>query len=130
MTLRIPDTADARAQIRSGAHTGPTSGLAAGLAQANLVALPAQYALDFQRFFLRNPKPCPLLEVTDTGSPRPAMLAPDADLRTDLPRYRVFRDGQLVDEPTDITRYWLQRTRCGGVDATAAPTLRHKWRSR
>jgi uncharacterized protein YcsI (UPF0317 family) len=55
---------------------------------------------------VRNPKPCPLLEVTDTGSPRPAALAPDADLRTDLPRYRVFRDGQVVDEPTDVSRYW------------------------
>ena len=96
----------ARARIRSGEHTAPTSGLAAGFAQANLVILPADDALDFMRFCVRNPKPCPLLEVTDTGSPHPTTLAHDADLRTDLPRYRVFKDGSLVDEPTDVTRYW------------------------
>ena len=73
MNLRVADTAvDARHRIRSGEHAGPTSGLASGFAQANLVVLPAEYALDFLRFCVRNPKPCPLLEVTDTGSPRPA----------------------------------------------------------
>jgi uncharacterized protein YcsI (UPF0317 family) len=107
MTLRVPETAvDARDRIRRGEHVGPTSGLAPGFAQANLVVLPADYALDFLRFCVRNPKPCPLLEVTDTGSPKPMTMAPDADLRTDVPRYRVFRDGELVDEPTDVTRYW------------------------
>jgi uncharacterized protein YcsI (UPF0317 family) len=107
MALGIAESAaDARARIRSGEHTGPTSGLALGFAQANLVVLPVDDALDFLRFCVRNPKPCPLLEVTDTGSPRPSTLAPDADLRTDLPRYRVFRDGELVDEPTDVTQYW------------------------
>src|SRR3954447_19708858 len=111
----VPDTGDvpashvavaARACIRAGGHSGSTSGLAPGFAQANLVVLPADDALDFLRFCVRNPKPCPVLEVTDTGSPRPNSLAPDADLRTDLPRYRVFRHGQLVDEPTDVLRYW------------------------
>jgi uncharacterized protein YcsI (UPF0317 family) len=92
--------------IRIGEHTGPTSGLAAGFAQANLVILPADSAFDFLRFCIRNPKPCPVLEVTDIGSPYPTALSPDADLRTDLPRYRVFRDGVLIDEPTDVTRYW------------------------
>jgi uncharacterized protein YcsI (UPF0317 family) len=96
----------ARSRIRAGEHLAPTSGLAAGFAQANLVVLPADYALDFLRFCVRNPQPCPLLEVTDTGSPRPGALAPAADLRTDVPRYRVFRDGELADEPTDVTRYW------------------------
>ena len=100
------DLVDARARIRIGEHTGPTSGLAPGFAQANLVMLPAQNALDFLRFCVRNPKPCPLLEVTDTGSPNPTVLSRDADLRTDVPRYRVFKDGSLVDEPTDVTRYW------------------------
>lgn len=71
---------------------------------ANLVVLPVDDALDFLRHCVRNPKPCPLLEVTDTGSPRPSTLARDADLRTDLPRYRVFRDGELADEPTDVMR--------------------------
>ena len=73
----------------------------AGFAQANLVILPADDALDFMRFCVRNPKPCPLLEVTDTGSPHPTTLAHDADLRTDLPRYRVFEDGSLsTSRPT------------------------------
>ena len=100
------DLADARARIRTGEYTGPTSGLAPGFAQANLVILPAGDALDFLRFCVRNPKPCPVLEVTATGSPNPTMLSRDADLRTDLPRYRVFRNGTPVDEPTDVTRYW------------------------
>jgi uncharacterized protein YcsI (UPF0317 family) len=107
MTLRAAQTPAAeRLRIRAGEHTGPTSGLAPGFAQANLAILPADDSLDFLRFCVRNPKPCPLLEVTDTGSPHPTALAPDADLRTDLPRYRVFRDGQLISEPTDITDYW------------------------
>jgi uncharacterized protein YcsI (UPF0317 family) len=98
--------ADARARIRTGQHTGPTSGLAPGFAQANLVVLPATDALDFLRFCVRNPKPCPVLEVTDTGSPHPRMLSSDSDLRTDLPRYRVFENGSLIDEPTDVTDWW------------------------
>jgi uncharacterized protein YcsI (UPF0317 family) len=102
----VESAAAVRARVRTGEHLGPTSGLAPGYAQANLVVLPAEYALDFLRFCVRNPKPCPLLEVTDTGSPHPTTLAPNADIRTDLPRYRVFRDGELVDEPTDVRRYW------------------------
>jgi uncharacterized protein YcsI (UPF0317 family) len=98
--------ADARARIRDNVHTGPTSGLAAGFAQANLVILPAEHAVDFARFCVRNPKPCPLLDITDAGSPHPVSVAPDADLRTDLPRYLVYRNGSLVDEPTEIGPYW------------------------
>jgi uncharacterized protein YcsI (UPF0317 family) len=100
------DLDDARARIRAGEHTGPTSGLAPGFAQANLVILPAPDALDFLRFCVRNPKPCPVLEVTDTGSPQPSTLSRGSDLRTDLPRYRVFEKGSLVAEPTNITEYW------------------------
>jgi uncharacterized protein YcsI (UPF0317 family) len=100
------ELSDALARIRSGEHKGPTSGLASGFAQANLVVLPADYALDFMRFCVRNPKPCPILEVTDTGSPNPRALSRDADLRTDVPRYRVYEDGSLVDEPTDVEQYW------------------------
>ncbi|MGE2728678.1 putative hydro-lyase [Mycolicibacterium vaccae] len=98
--------AAARHDIRRGAHTGPTSGSAPGYAQANLVVLPEADALDFARFCARNPRPCPVLEITDTGSPYPVTLAAGADLRTDLPRYRVMRDGRCVDEPTDISAYW------------------------
>ncbi len=102
----VDRAATARAAIRAGRHTGPTSGLATGFAQANLVVLPHDHALDFLRFCVRNPQPCPLLEVTDTGSPHPASVASDADLRTDLPRYRVLRDGVCTDEPADISPYW------------------------
>ena len=78
-----------RERIRAGAHDRPTAGLASGYVQANLVVLPARYADDFLLFCTRNPRPCPLLEVTDTGSPEPRATAPGADLRTDLPRYRA-----------------------------------------
>jgi uncharacterized protein YcsI (UPF0317 family) len=102
----VTDLADALSRIRTGEHTGPTSGLAPGFAQANLVVLPEADALDFLRFCVRNPKPCPVLEVTDTGSPHPSTLSRGSDLRTDLPRYRVLEKGVPVDEPTDVRRYW------------------------
>jgi uncharacterized protein YcsI (UPF0317 family) len=105
-TAAIDAAAAARAMIRRGEHVGPTSGLAPGFAQANLVVLPSDYALDFLRFCVRNPKPCPVLEVTDTGSPHPVTVARGADLRTDVPRYQVFRDGRFVDEVTDVRPYW------------------------
>ena len=102
--LRTPH--DVRAAIRAGGFTGTTAGLCAGFVQANLVALPREYAYDFLLFCQRNPRPCPVLEVTDMGSTTPGVLAPDADLRTDLPRYRVYKDGVLVREVTDATAYW------------------------
>jgi uncharacterized protein YcsI (UPF0317 family) len=83
-----------------------TAGLVPGYTQANLVLLPKSDAFDFLLFCLRNPKPCPLLEVTDPGDPEPRRTAPGADLRTDVPRYRVFRDGEVMDEPYDISPYW------------------------
>jgi len=103
----LPGTpADVRAACRSGAWTGQTSGLAPSFAQANLVVLPAADARDFRRFCELNPQPCPLLEVTDPGDVEPRRCAPGADLRTDLPRYRVWQDGELVDEPVDVTGWW------------------------
>jgi uncharacterized protein YcsI (UPF0317 family) len=92
------------AEVRTQA-TGPTAGLAPGYTQANLIAVPQDWAYDMLLFAQRNPKPCPVLDVTDAGSPRTA-LAPEADLRTDLPRYRVWLDGVLTDEPADATPYW------------------------
>lgn len=97
-----------REAIRRGEFSGPTGGLASGFTQANLVALPEADAFDFLRFCVRNPKPCPLLEVTDPGSPEPTQTAPGADLRTDVPRYRVWRDGQLAGEPTDAREHWRE----------------------
>ncbi len=85
--------------------SGPTSGLAVGFAQANLIAVPADWAYDVLLFAQRNPKPCPVLDVTEPGGHR-TILAPAADLRSDIPRYRVWRDGELTAEPTDATPFW------------------------
>ena len=95
-----------RRAIRSGGYTGRTGGLAMGFVQANLVILPAADAEDFLRYCQRNPKPCPLLDVTEPGSAEPRLVAPGADLRHDLPRYRVYRHGELVEEPTDLRAWW------------------------
>ncbi|MBW3543392.1 MAG: putative hydro-lyase [Planctomycetes bacterium] len=97
-----------RAACRSGELTGQTSGLASGYAQANLVVLPQDWAAEFLLFCQRNPKPCPLLDVTEPDDPVPRIAAPHADLRTDLPRYRVWRDGELIDEPTDVRSVWRE----------------------
>lgn len=110
-TLSRPDLAgfaprSLRAEIRAGRWTAPTAGLASGHAQANLVILPQAWAYDFLLFCQRNPKPCPVIEVTEPGDPHPTFAAHGADLRTDVPRYRVFRDGDPVDETTDITTLW------------------------
>jgi len=95
-----------RAEIRAGRWRKPTAGLAEGHAQANLVIVPRSAAYDFLLFCHRNPKPCPLLDVTDPGTVHPLRAAPEADVRTDVPRYRVFRHGQLVEEPSDIHGLW------------------------
>lgn len=98
--------ADLRQACRVGKWVGPTCGLAPGFAQANLVTLPAASAFDFLLFCQRNPQACPLVEVTDPGDWVPRRSAPTADLRTDLPRYRVWKNGELVSEPTDIQVVW------------------------
>ena len=95
-----------RASIRAGDWSSPTAGLAPRRTQANLVVLPESHAYEFLLFCTRNPKPCPLLEVCDAGSPVPREIASDCDLRTDVPRYRVYRDGELVKEPTDVREDW------------------------
>ncbi len=97
---------DVRSKARSCELTGPTPGLALGYVQANLVSVPRDLAFDFLLFCHRNPKPCPLLDVTEPGSPEPKLVAPGADLRTDLPRYCVYRHGELVDEPADLLQWW------------------------
>lgn len=98
--------ASIRAACRRGAFAGPTSGLAPGFVQANMVILPESHADAFRRFCERNPGPCPLLEVLAPGATEPAAIAPGADVRCDLPRYRLFRDGRPVAEPTDIAGLW------------------------
>nr|WP_042195939.1 putative hydro-lyase [Kibdelosporangium sp. MJ126-NF4]CEL22314.1 hypothetical protein possibly connected to lactam utilization and allophanate hydrolase [Kibdelosporangium sp. MJ126-NF4]CTQ93094.1 hypothetical protein possibly connected to lactam utilization and allophanate hydrolase [Kibdelosporangium sp. MJ126-NF4] len=94
----------ARKAFRAG-KTAPTSGWAPGYTQANLIAVPRDWAYDFLLFAQRNRQPCPILDVTDPGVTT-TPLAPDADLRTDIPSYRVWENGELLCEVRDATRQW------------------------
>lgn len=95
-----------RSLIRAGELVRPTSGLAPGHVQANLAILPRDMAFDFLLFCQRNPKPCPLLEVVESGSPEPRQFAPGADLRVDVGKYRVYQHGELTAEVEDVSEYW------------------------
>jgi uncharacterized protein YcsI (UPF0317 family) len=105
-TDQLGSPAMIREACRIGQLYGHTAGLAPGFVQANLVVLSRELAYDFLVFCHRNPKPCPLLDVTDIGQAEPVQTAPGADLRTDLPAYRVYRNGELVEERQDITNLW------------------------
>jgi uncharacterized protein YcsI (UPF0317 family) len=96
----------ARIAARRGELTGNTAGVALGFVQGNLVVLPADLAGDFLRFAQRNPKPCPLLGVSEPGSRSIPELGLDLDIATDIPQYRVWRNGELVDEPFSAESYW------------------------
>jgi uncharacterized protein YcsI (UPF0317 family) len=102
---RLPPQ-EARQMIRQRQLTGTTIGVSDGYVQANLVILPEKDAFDFLRFCERNPKPCPVLGVTSPGNPHPEELAKDADLRTDLIRYKVYRHGKRVAEVDNIVDLW------------------------
>jgi uncharacterized protein YcsI (UPF0317 family) len=106
MTPHYHTGAEVRRAARSGELRTPTAGLAPGFVQANLAVVPRDLAYDFLLFCQRNPKPCPLLDVTEPGSPEPRFVASGADLRTDLPKYRVYRRGELIDEPSDLKEWW------------------------
>jgi len=95
----------ARLAYRSG-KVGVTAGVAPGFVQGNLAILPEKLASAFHRFCQLNPKPCPIIGMSEIGDPRIPALGIDLDIRTDLPRYRVWRDGQLTEEPTDIMAHW------------------------
>jgi uncharacterized protein YcsI (UPF0317 family) len=95
-----------RSMIRKKEWSRPTSGMAKGYTQTNLAILKKDFAFEFLLFCLRNPKPCPIIDVTEPGSFIPRLAAPDADLRTDIPKYRIYRHGQLTDEVTDIVNDW------------------------
>lgn len=95
-----------RRNIRQGLFTQPTAGAAPGFVQANLVVLPKALAADFLLFCQRNPKPCPLLSVSDPGSSFFPGYGEDLDIRTDTPRYRVWRNGELIEEVTNVSSYW------------------------
>lgn len=106
--LKFIEAKRVREIIREGNFSGPTCGVALGYTQANLVVLPKQYAYDFLLFAFRNPKPCPILDVTDVGSFVPKLIAKDADIRTDIPKYRIYRNGELVEEVSDLKNHWRE----------------------
>ena len=100
--------AELRRRIRKGQWAAPTSGLAPGRVQANLVMLPQEEAFHFLLFCVRNPKPCPVLDVLDPGQVEPR-IAPGADLRTDLPKYRIYEQGRLKSEAGDVSPFFHER---------------------
>ena len=105
-TLQSHTPAEIRAAIRAGQWRKPTPGLAARYVQTNLAILPADEAAEFHRFCQRNPKPCPLIAVSEIGDPRMLALGADLDIRTDVPRYRVFQHGEEVAQPSNLLEYW------------------------
>ena len=103
---RLMDGRAARLACRMGQVPGTTAGLAPGFVQGNLVILPREDAADFMRFAQANPKPCPIIGVSDVGSPHIPSLGADLDIRTDIPGYRVWRDGECVAETGDVAEFW------------------------
>ena len=95
-----------RHKIRSGKFTGNTSGVAGGHVQCNLMILPSDWAMEFMVFCNQNPKPCPLLATSETGSPYLPALGEDLDVRSDVSSYRVYENGELVASPTELHDYW------------------------
>jgi uncharacterized protein YcsI (UPF0317 family) len=108
MRTKLETGHDARLACRSGQLTGTTADVAHGYVQGNLAILPQDLSADFLRFCQLNPKPCPVIGVSELGNPRITTLGHDLDVRTDLPRYRVWEHGVLVDEPSDITSWWRE----------------------
>ena len=92
--------------IRRGEYDGPTAGLCMGYAQCNLVVLPKEYAYDFLLFAQRNSRACPVLEVSEAGSRSLSFLAQDVDIARDFPRYRLYRNGELAGEYTQVEDLW------------------------
>lgn len=105
-TLKNCDQYTVRKAVRSGQYASHTAGLCKGFLQVNLVILAEQYALDFMRFCQRNPKPCPLVGVSDTGNPMMMTLGHDIDIRHDVPAFNIYREGTLECSVTDISELW------------------------
>jgi uncharacterized protein YcsI (UPF0317 family) len=101
----IPPSHQARLDCRGGMASS-TAGIANGYVQGNLAILPEKFASAFHRFCQLNPKPCPIIGMSDVGNPMIPSLGTDLDIRTDVPRYRVWRDGEVVEEPTDVMAHW------------------------
>ena len=108
MKLYHESPAAVRQMIREGQIDVPTSGMCGGYAQGNLAVMPREYAYDFLLFAQRNPKPCPILEVSDVGSREFKLTAPGSDIARDIPRYRVYRNGVLDGEYTDVADLWRE----------------------
>ena len=106
MAIDTRSPAAIRQDIREGRLRGVTAGLGRNCVQANLAVLPKAQAYDFLLFCQRNPKPCPLIEVCDEGSAEPVGVAPGADLRIDIPRYRIYEHGELAVEVDDLRPHW------------------------
>ncbi len=106
--LAFEKTNVVRNYIREGKIERPTAGMCRGYAQGNLVILPKSLAYDFLLFSYRNPKPCPILEVTDIGETEFKTIAPNSDITTDIPKYRVYKKGNLEGEFTDIKSFWRE----------------------
>ena len=104
--MKTMTPAEARAKIREGAITCPTTGMCPGYAQGNLVVLPKELAWDFLLFCQRNPKACPLLEVADAGSRTFAQFGAGSDIARDIPKYRIYENGVLTRETTDVSAYF------------------------
>ena len=104
----LRDPAQARRAIRAGTFKGFTNAVAPGYVQGNLVIVPAKYASAFEDYCHNNPRPCPLLGISEPGSPRIPALAEDLDLRTDVGEYRIFRDGRATGTATDIRALWQE----------------------
>lgn len=105
-SLRNLDKDQLRKAIRASQYEGHTAGLAAGFLQANIIILPEEYALNFMRYCQRNPKPCPLVGVSETGSPLMHTLGRDIDIRSDVPRYNIYRNGELSETTLNIFDHW------------------------
>jgi uncharacterized protein YcsI (UPF0317 family) len=126
-----------RAEIRAGRITGTSRGLAHGFVQCNLAILPKEYAFDFLLYCQRNQRACPVLEVTDPGSPVPKKLAPAGDLRTDCARYAIYRYGRRDEDRTDILDLWRDDlvgfligsgiSIDGALEAAGVPTHKDRW---
>lgn len=106
MNYKNTNPIELRQLIRANIITGQTAGMSAGYLQANVVILPAAHALDFFRYCQRNPKPCPVVGVSDTGRSSFPLLAEDMDIRTDIPMYNVFRNGELDEQRLSIEPLW------------------------
>jgi hypothetical protein len=104
--LKTATLGQVRLAIRSGQYRSHTAGLGQGYLQSNLAIMPQEYALDFMRFCQRNPKPCPVTGVSDTGNPMMFTMGRDIDIRTDVPAYNVYRNGRLDHDCNDISDIW------------------------